>query len=558
MMIISGLLGIHIPTTKALRAVMLLAVALGAGAAFGGGRTLWQDGGVQLCGTSAYELLAATSDSAGGAIVVWTDNRDVYDGIYAQRVDAAGIPQWTENGVLLCDSTGQGYLAVADDGEGGAIAVWSAGGRPFAVQRVSGDGVPVWGARGVMLRPYISNLIEMPAIVTDGHGGAIVVWNAFAHFSGQVDTLLACRVDSSGTKQWETVVRIDTIDAPPCLCDDGLGGVIIAWQQYEAGVRHVRVQRVDSAGVTRWGAAGVRACTLSTTQAARACSAVGESRFVVGWFGGAGTWQHRAQMFDLVGNRLWGLAGMPVSGGFSSGSGSVGLPAGSAGQTAWIWTENRTGVEDLFAQKLDSTGARCWDSDGVWLGTSDASGFRGFSATVDGNGGAIASYSLYRSQLNWDIYAQHVDSAGNLCWSDTGLAVCPGSNNVTSPVAVSDGDGGAIVAWKDDRGLYVQRVADVPGGMELVGDERGAMNEGPTVVRGVLVLNGLGTRSELPVCNSVMSRAVLLDVSGREVMELQPGANDVRALAPGVYFLRGPKTEDGRPGAAVRKIVLTE
>jgi hypothetical protein len=39
MMIISGLLGIHITTTKALRAVMLLAVALGAGAVFGqGGR----------------------------------------------------------------------------------------------------------------------------------------------------------------------------------------------------------------------------------------------------------------------------------------------------------------------------------------------------------------------------------------------------------------------------------------------------------------------------------------------------------------------------------------
>jgi len=50
----------------------------------------------------------------------------------------------------------------------------------------------------------------------------------------------------------------------------------------------------------------------------------------------------------------------------------------------------------------------------------------------------------------------------------------------------------------------------------------------------------------------------LTDVSGRKVMDLEPGANDVRALAPGVYFLRGPKTEDGRPDAAVRKVVLTE
>jgi hypothetical protein len=40
-------------------------------------------------------------------------------------------------------------------------------------------------------------------------------------------------------------------------------------------------------------------------------------------------------------------------------------------------------------------------------------------------------------------------------------------------------------------------------------------------------------------------------------MDLRPGVNDVRALAPGVYFVRGPRTEDGRPDATVRKIVIT-
>jgi YVTN family beta-propeller protein len=48
----------------------------------------------------------------------------------------------------------------------------------------------------------------------------------------------------------------------------------------------------------------------------------------------------------------------------------------------------------------------------------------------------------------------------------------------------------------------------------------------------------------------------LLDAAGRKVLDLQPGANDVRALAPGVYFVRGPETEDGRP-AGIRKVVVT-
>jgi hypothetical protein len=57
-----------------------------------------------------------------------------------------------------------------------------------------------------------------------------------------------------------------------------------------------------------------------------------------------------------------------------------------------------------------------------------------------------------------------------------------------------------------------------------------------TVVRRAL---WLGTRSELPG-NSVMSRAVLVDASGRRLLDLRPGPNDVSALAPGVYFVRGP------------------
>ncbi len=57
-----------------------------------------------------------------------------------------------------------------------------------------------------------------------------------------------------------------------------------------------------------------------------------------------------------------------------------------------------------------------------------------------------------------------------------------------------------------------------------------------TIVRGVLELRGLGTRAGL-ADNPVMSRAVLLDAAGREVLELHPGANDVSRFAPGVYFV---------------------
>lgn len=69
-----------------------------------------------------------------------------------------------------------------------------------------------------------------------------------------------------------------------------------------------------------------------------------------------------------------------------------------------------------------------------------------------------------------------------------------------------------------------------------------------SICRGVLTCQ--------PTASCAQLAAELLDLSGRKVMDLQPGENDVRHLAPGVYFVRRPMTEDGRPRAAVRKVVI--
>jgi len=45
-------------------------------------------------------------------------------------------------------------------------------------------------------------------------------------------------------------------------------------------------------------------------------------------------------------------------------------------------------------------------------------------------------------------------------------------------------------------------------------------------------------------------KAALLDISGRKVLDLHPGANSVRALAPGVYFVREAQAQ------AIHKVVV--
>jgi hypothetical protein len=70
----------------------------------------------------------------------------------------------------------------------------------------------------------------------------------------------------------------------------------------------------------------------------------------------------------------------------------------------------------------------------------------------------------------------------------------------------------------------------------------------PTVVRGVLLLDGDCPRT------GTVPKAVFLDISGRAVMSLRPGANDVGNLAPGVYFVRA--VSGRRSAVSVRKVVI--
>jgi len=102
-----------------------------------------------------------------------------------------------------------------------------------------------------------------------------------------------------------------------------------------------------------------------------------------------------------------------------------------------------------------------------------------------------------------------------------------------------------------DGSVFVRVGAGI---QETMNDERGTMNASPTIVRGVLLMGNRGQKTG--------DRTELLDVAGRKVADLAPGTNDVRALAPGVYFVReaqsGGRSAGSARRSAVTKIVLTE
>lgn len=85
-------------------------------------------------------------------------------------------------------------------------------------------------------------------------------------------------------------------------------------------------------------------------------------------------------------------------------------------------------------------------------------------AVSDGAGGAIVAWWDFRGGANFDLYATRVlaDGTPDPAWPANGVALCTASGDQQYPAIAPDGSGGAIVFWCDARGglfdLYATRV----------------------------------------------------------------------------------------------------
>jgi Secretion system C-terminal sorting domain len=482
-------------------------------------RAQWPLDGVVLC-TAANSQYTPTivPDGAGGAIVTWHDYRSGTNAdIYAQRVNASGVPQWTADGVALCTAASDQHdPTVVSDGAGGAVITWLDDRNGLDVdiytQRVNASGVPQWTADGVALCTA-ANSQYTPTIVSDGAGGAIVTWSDYR--SGTSD-IYAQQVNASGVPQWTAdgvALTAASDQYTPTIVSDGAGGAIITWLDDRNGLDiDIYTQRVDASGVPQWTADGVALCAAASDQ------------------------------HDPT------------------------IVSDDAGGAIVTWYDDRSGASDIYAQRVDASGAPQWTADGVAL--CSAANTRSSPTIVsDGAAGAIVTWYDYRSGTNSDIYARRVNASGVPQWTADGVALCTAASNQYYPTIVSDGAGGAIVTWQDYRSgtnfdIYAQRV-DASGYIPTA--VAGPMRGPSLVVSGVYPNPFSGTASmDIGLTAPSTVGIDVFDVAGRWVRSMTlsesvshrvefDGRDDANRLLPsGVYFYR--VTANG--GTITRKMVI--
>ena len=285
-------------------------------------------------------------------------------------------------------------------------------------------------------------------------------------------TVLLLAPLASAAPQWSKDPALDLVlsdgagsEVQPKLARAADGRVLASWYDSDPSGSpafgfDVRLQSLDPAGQPQWASGGVLV-------ADRGYSSTQDYGLDVGPDGAAflafrddrftGD-QITAARYDASGNASWGPNGVQLT----NTSAFVAAPkiaATSDGQCVVAWSENNV----VRAQRLDAAGAPLWGA-GLTL-PAPAGGAVVLSDLVsDGAGGAVIAWVRQPSGFLGPkhLWVQRLDVNGNSVWAPAGVPLFEGDSLQFGnfPSLVPDGVGGVLCAWYGTGPLqcYAQRV----------------------------------------------------------------------------------------------------
>ena len=553
----------------------------------------WLVTGTPVATAVDYQMNPAiVPDGNGGAIMVWEDGRSGggYFDIYAQHVDASGVPTWAYGGLPVCTVSNQQLSPVlVGDGAGGAMMFWEdyrSSNNDIYGQEVSSGGVAQWTAGGMAISTATADQSDVRAIGDGNSGifvgnppGAILVWVDGRNSSDTGYDIYVQHVRRDGSILWAAngipLCNASGGQFSPAIASDGTGtitgpkGAIVAWEDYRLnamGPAHIYAGRISSGGVASWSTSGVAVCTAAGGQFSPQIAFVGGGQVIICWTDSRGTDSDiYAQKLDINGNSLWTADGVPAD--IAPATQSVPrIVSDGAGGAIIVWNDYRDAKWDLYAQRLDASGTRLWGDGGKPVRVASASANLD-EVIPDGAGGAIVLWEDNRFAGYTYDYVQRLDASGNPLWPVNGLRVADYASNEVSPRLTNAPNGGAIVVWQDWRGTFYDIYANQvfpTGNVDVPSQAPAAFRvalAGSNPVRG-------DARFAVDLPQEASVTAEMFDLAGRRVQTLEQGTPwtaGTHALSwdgadaagahvgPGIFFLR---VSAGSRSAVVKVVSL--
>ncbi len=506
--------------------------------------------GIAVSTTASGQGSPALAFDGTSFLVAWSDSRSVSPDIYGARVTPAAVVL-DPTGIAVSRAADCRWLpAVVSDGAN-FLVVWQ--------DSRNGDSTDIYGARvtpaGVVLDTTgfaISTAARNqcgPALAFDG-ANFLVVWQDSRN--GDSTDIYGARVTPAGEVLDPAGIAVSTAaddQGYPVVAFDG-ASFLVAWTDWRSGyTAHIYGARVTPAG-TVLDPSGVAISNAAQGQLSPAVEFDGVNFLVV--------WEDlRGGSYDIYGARVTPAGGVLDTAGFAISTTAYDqfdpALAHDGGNFLVVWQYNRLGNSTgIYGARVTPAGV-VPDSEDIAIST--ASEYQGCPAVAFDGESFLVVWADFRGG-SYDIYGARVTPAGVV--SDSGPVVR--QEGEQSYAALARGSGNdmflAYQGWTGTVGGKTYNIDRIWGKMnpstavaETTKPEVRVTNSGATIIRGVLFLAEASSRKP--------QVASLLDISGRKVLDLKPGPNDVRALAPGVYFVREEPQAASHKPQAVRKVVVT-
>ena len=432
----------------------------------------WTFDGVAISTASNDQWVSQIiSDGMGGAFITWMDERNGDPDIYAQRINSTGDILWDVNGIPICNANRHQYSPqIISDGAGGAIITWydfrDSIDFDIYAQRINSTGDIQWDVNGIAICTENNNQI-FPKIISDGVGNVIITW--FDHRSGIDDDIYAQKINSTGHTKWavngSAVCTANNDQLEPEIVGDDEGGAIIVWRDYRNNNNYdIYAQRINSTGSVQWIANGTVICNADKYQGKAQITIDGQGGAIITWYDGrAGPGDIYAQRINSTGLTQWTPNGTAICT-INLNQDHPKIVSDGINGAIIVWVDYRGGTTDIYAQRINFTGAGQWTPNGSSICTASYDQVAPAIVT-DGADGAFITWYDGRSGTDFDIYVQLVNSTGDIQWALNGEAICTAADDQSWPSIAYDGTKGAILAWRDDRNgwysdIYAQRIVD--------------------------------------------------------------------------------------------------
>ena len=452
------------------------------------GQLQWATGGVPVCTEFGVQIsLNIESDNAGGAYIVWADNRNSSTDLYAQRLNASGTAVWEEDGIPVANGNGDEVQnTMFPDGEGGMMLAYTftyVGNDDIYAKRFLPDGTMAWAQpMTIASGPGNQSSVRMAPLA---NGEFVLVWKNQPEVD---DNIYAQKINRAGQTLWPNpfVVINDsqTTAAPqlnPRVVTTSDNGVIVAWEDFRLNNQNADLfaQKISAAGVLQWNPAGVLITDADFAQVGIRLAADNAGGAYMVWDdtrnGNAPNYDTFAQHVNSSGTMLWENNGKAICIAENEQSGSL---IKVSGNNIFInWMDIRNGSVGIYYQVLNSSGAIQLAANGqqVFWGLSGDTPLQNY-LLLPRTDDVVAIWQDTRfANIGYQIYFQIVNADGSL---EAGMevngrpvTVSVGAEQLT-PNAVVTPDGHIGIVWEDKRNpnpkVYAQLIS--PTGQRLWGD----------------------------------------------------------------------------------------